>query len=161
MSGWRVGLGYDIHPLKEGRELFLAGIHIPYQRGLYGHSDGDVLSHALMDSLLGAAGLQDIGYWFPPSSPSTKGVRSIVLLEEVCEKIREQGWEIENVDTTLIAEEPLIAPFVEEMKKSLSLAMRVKEEVIGIKATTNEGLGSLGKGEGIGCFAVSLLRKKE
>lgn len=161
MSGWRVGLGYDIHPLKEGRKLFLAGVHIPYQRGLCGHSDGDVLSHALMDSLLGAAGLQDIGYWFPPSSPSTEGIRSIILLEEVCEKIREKRWEIENVDTTLIAEEPLIAPFVGKMKKTLSLAMKVSEEVIGVKATTNEGLGSLGKGEGIACFAVSLLRKEE
>ncbi len=161
MSSWRVGLGYDIHPLREGRKLFLAGIHIPWEKGLYGHSDGDVLCHALMDSLLGAAGLRDIGYWFPPTSPSTEKVRSILLLEEVCGKIREKGWEIENVDITLIAEQPLIAPFVGKMKKTLSLSMGVGEEAIGIKATTNEGLGSLGKGEGIGCFAVSLLRKKE
>ena len=161
MSSWRVGLGYDVHPLKEGRKLFLAGVHIPYELGLHGHSYGDVLCHARMDSLLGAAGLQDIGYWFPPTSPSTQGVRSTLLLEEVCKKIREKGWEIENVDTTLIAEQPLIAPFVGEMKKTLSLTMGVSEEAIGIKATTNEGLGSLGKGEGIGCFAVSLLRKKE
>ncbi len=97
--------------------MFLAGVHIPYELGLHGHSDGDVLCHALMDSLLGAAGLQDIGYWFPPTSPSTQGVRSTLLLEEVCKKIREKGWEIENVDTTLIAEQPLIAPFVGEMKK--------------------------------------------
>lgn len=161
MSSWRVGLGYDIHPLREGRKLFLAGVDIPYERGLYGHSDGDVLCHALMDSLLGAAGLQDIGYWFPPTSTSIEGIKSIILLKEVCGKIREKGWEIENVDTTLIAEEPLIAPFVGEMKKTLSLTMGVSEEAIGIKATTNEGLGSLGKGEGIGCFAVSLLVKKE
>ncbi len=93
MSSWRVGSGYDVHPLKEGRKLFLAGVHIPYELGLHGHSDGDVLCHALMDSLLGAAGLQDIGYWFPPTSPSTQGVRSTLLLEEVCKKIREKGWE--------------------------------------------------------------------
>jgi len=161
VSSWRVGLGYDIHPLQAGKKLFLAGVCIPCERGLHGHSDGDVLCHALMDSLLGAAGLQDIGHWFPPTSSSTEGVKSILLLEEVCRKIREKGWEIENVDTTLIAEEPLIAPFIGKMKETLSLTMGLNEEAIGIKATTNEGLGSLGKGEGIGCFAVSLLRRKE
>ncbi|MEN3186127.1 MAG: 2-C-methyl-D-erythritol 2,4-cyclodiphosphate synthase [Atribacterota bacterium] len=153
----RVGLGYDIHPLVLGEPLILGGVQIPYDRGLKGHSDGDVLCHAIMDSLLGACGLPDIGYWFPPESSVYRKARSVFLLKKVCAMLRERGWKIENVDSAIIAEQPKVAPFVPEMKQELAKAMEIAVSAIGIKATTNEGLGSIGRGEGISCFAVSLV----
>lgn len=158
---YRVGLGYDVHPLVEGQALILGGVAIPCKRGLLGHSDGDVVCHALMDSILGACGLGDIGSLFPPEDQRYRGAASIGLLQEVVGKVRKEGWEIVNVDTMLIIEEPKIAPFVDLMKKRLSQAMEVDKERIGIKVTTNEGLGSIGRREGACCFAVSLLRRKE
>lgn len=155
----RVGVGYDIHPLVAGEALVLGGVFIPFDRGLQGHSDGDVLCHAVMDSLLGAGGLADIGQWFPPGDPSYRKVRSVLLLERVCEMLRDRGWEIHNIDSTIIAEQPKIAPFVPAMKAELARAMGITTDQVGIKATTNEGLGSIGRGEGISCVAVSLLFK--
>lgn len=161
MVPYRVGLGYDVHPLVEGQALVLGGVSIPYKRGLLGHSDGDVVCHALMDSILGACGLEDIGSLFPPEDQRYRGASSIGLLQEVVGRVRKEGWEIVNVDTMLIIEEPKIAPFVHLMKERLSQAMGVDEARIGIKVTTNEGLGSIGRGEGACCFAVSLLRREE
>lgn len=153
----RVGLGYDIHPLVEGRKLILGGVHIPFERGLLGHSDGDVVCHALMDSLLGACGLPDIGSLFPPEDPSLRDAASIQLLEVVVQRVRNEGWDIGNVDIMLIAEQPKIAPFVAWIRENLSRVLGVPETHVGFKVTTNEGLGSIGRGEGICCFAVSLL----
>lgn len=153
----RVGLGYDIHPLVAGETLVLGGVVIPHHQGLQGHSDGDVLCHAIMDSLLGACGLPDIGNFFPPGDPSYRKIRSVLLLREVCRMLRNQGWEIQNIDSTIIAEQPRVAPFVPEMKREIAQAMDVEIDAVGIKATTNEGLGSIGRGEGISCFAVSLI----
>ncbi|MGQ9748019.1 MAG: 2-C-methyl-D-erythritol 2,4-cyclodiphosphate synthase [Candidatus Caldatribacteriaceae bacterium] len=153
----RVGVGYDIHPLVAGEVLVLGGVIIPCEKGLRGYSDGDVLCHAIMDSLLGASGLPDIGQWFPPGDPSYRKIRSVLLLGEVCKVLRDRGWRIQNVDSTVIAEQPKIAPFVPAMKQELAQNMGVEIDAIGIKATTNEGLGSIGRGEGISCFAVSLI----
>lgn len=157
MVALRVGLGYDIHPLVQGRKLVLGGVLIPFEQGLLGHSDGDVVCHALMDSLLGACGLPDIGSLFPPGDPTWKDARSLDLLGRVVEDIRGRGWNIENVDIMLIAEKPKIAPFVGQIRENLSQALGVHKTQVGFKVTTNEGLGSIGRGEGMCCFAVSLL----
>lgn len=160
MLASRVGLGYDIHPLVEGRKLILGGVCIPFERGLLGHSDGDVVCHALMDSLLGACGLPDIGFLFPPGDPTWRDAESLKLLGIVAQRIRDEGWDIGNVDIMLIAEQPRIAPFVAEIRGNLSRAMGVRQDQVGFKVTTNEGLGSIGRGEGICCFAVSLLVRR-
>jgi 2-C-methyl-D-erythritol 2,4-cyclodiphosphate synthase len=157
LNGIRVGLGYDIHPFVEGKKLVLGGVTIPYHLGLSGHSDGDVICHALMDSLLGAASLPDIGHWFPDQDERFLGAYSLLLLEEITQKIRGDGWDIVNFDCTLIAEFPQITPFSLEMKQNLSRATGVSIQSIGLKATTNEKLGSLGKGEGIACLSVCLI----
>lgn len=157
MVALRVGLGYDIHPLVQGRKLVLGGVLIPFEQGLLGHSDGDVVCHALMDSLLGACGLPDIGSLFPPDDPTWKDARSLDLLGRVVEDIRGRGWNIENVDIMLIAEKPKIAPFVGQIRENLSQALGIHKTQVGFKVTTNEGLGSIGRGEGMCCFAVSLL----
>ncbi|MCX7731054.1 MAG: 2-C-methyl-D-erythritol 2,4-cyclodiphosphate synthase [Candidatus Caldatribacterium sp.] len=161
MVASRVGLGYDIHPLVEGRKLVLGGVHIPFERGLLGHSDGDVVCHALMDSLLGACGLSDIGSLFPPEDPTWKDAESVKLLGMVVRRVQDEGWDIGNVDIMLIAEKPRIAPFVARIRENLAQALGVPEERIGFKVTTNEGLGSIGRGEGICCFAVSLLVRRK
>ncbi len=153
----RIGFGYDIHPLVENRELFLGGIEIPSPRGLDGHSDADVLLHALCDALLGAAGLPDIGHLFPNTDPSYKGASSLSLLAEVVRRIHEVGYAVGNADMTLIAEAPKIAPYIAEMRSVIAAALRVEPSQVGIKATTNEGLGTLGRGEGIAAHAVALL----
>ncbi len=153
----RIGFGYDIHPLVEGRKLFLGGIEIPSPRGLDGHSDADVLLHALCDALLGAAGLPDIGHLFPNTDPAYKGASSLALLAEVVRRVSEAGYAIGNADMTLIAEAPKIAPYLDQMRSVIAAALHVEPSQVGIKATTNEGLGSLGRGEGIAAHAVALL----
>ncbi len=153
----RIGFGYDIHPLVEGRKLFLGGVEIPSPRGLDGHSDADVLLHALCDALLGAAGLPDIGHLFPNTDPAYKGASSLTLLAEVVRRVHEVGYAVGNADMTLIAEAPKIAPHVAEMRAVIANTLRVEPSQVGIKATTNEGLGSLGRGEGIAAHAVALL----
>ena len=160
LTGLRVGLGYDIHPLVEGEKFVLGGVAIPYYKGLQGYSDGDVICHAMMDGLLGAASLPDIGYWFSNQDQKYRGARSLLLLGEIVQKLRGEGWDIINIDNTLIAEFPRIMPYVQEMKQNLSGVTGLDIASIGLKATTNERLGSLGKGEGIACFSVCLIWKK-
>jgi 2-C-methyl-D-erythritol 2,4-cyclodiphosphate synthase len=155
----RIGIGYDIHPIKEGKRLFIGGIEIPSTFGLLGHSDADVLLHAIADALLGAAGLPDIGFFFPNTS-AYKDISSCVILEEVKKKI-EKNYRIVNIDSIVIAEEPKISPYVERMKEKIAKILEIEPISIGIKATTNEGLGSIGKKEGIAAIAVILLEIKE
>ncbi len=157
MSQTRIGFGYDIHPLVAGRRLMLGGIEIPCPRGLDGHSDADVLLHALCDALLGAAGLPDIGNLFPNTDPAYKDIASIRLLHEVKVRLAQAGYVVGNVDLTLIAEAPKIAPYVPQMRARIAEALRIEPARVGIKATTNEGLGSLGRGEGIAAHAVAAI----
>jgi 2-C-methyl-D-erythritol 2,4-cyclodiphosphate synthase len=155
----RVGFGYDVHRLVEGRPLVLGGVTIPHSLGLDGHSDADVLVHALMDALLGAAGLRDIGFYFPPADPTYKGADSVQLLTKVVALLREEGYRAVNVDMTLLAERPKINPHVEAMRSKLGEALGLGPRQIGIKATTNEGLGFVGREEGMAAYAVALLEE--
>ena len=159
----RIGNGYDIHRLVEGRNLIIGGVILkhPDNLGLEGHSDADVLTHSIMDALLGALSLGDIGKYFPPSDEKWKDVNSLLLLSEVIELIRKEGWEINNIDTVVVAERPKIKPYIEMMKKNLSRTLEIDDKFIGIKATTNEKLGPEGREEGISCHSVVLLEKKE
>jgi len=153
----RVGIGYDVHQLVEGRKLILGGIEIPHSTGLDGHSDADVLIHAMADALLGAMGARDIGYYFPNSDPKWKNVSSLVFLQEIREMMRQAGAELNNIDATLIAEAPKIIPHIPAMKKVLAEALMVTTDRIGIKATTNETMGFVGRREGMAAFAVASL----
>ena len=153
----RIGNGYDIHQLVEGRALILGGVEIPHTLGLLGHSDADVLTHSIMDALLGALGLGDIGHYFPPSDPKWKGADSMLLLEQVTEIIQAQGWKIGNIDSTIVAEQPKLKPHLKAMRSSLAAKMAIAIEQISIKATTNEKLGPVGREEGICAYAVVLL----
>ncbi|WP_287155256.1 2-C-methyl-D-erythritol 2,4-cyclodiphosphate synthase [Candidatus Solincola tengchongensis] len=156
----RVGLGFDAHPFVEGRRLVLGGVEIPHERGLAGHSDADVLVHALMDALLGACGERDIGVRFPDTDPTFRGISSMVLLEEVMGVVLERGFRVLNVDCVVAAQEPRISPYVEEMRKRLAFILRVPESRVGIKATTTEGMGFTGRGEGIAAMAVALVEER-
>ena len=159
----RIGNGYDIHRLVKNRDLIIGGIKLehPDDLGLEGHSDADVLSHSIMDALLGALSLGDIGKYFPPSDNKWKNADSLLLLSQVIELIRKEGWEINNIDTVLIAERPKIKPYVELMKKNIADTLQIENKYIGIKATTNEKLGPEGREEGISCHSVVLLEKKK
>ena len=158
----RIGNGYDIHKLVKNRKLIIGGIKLnhPENLGLEGHSDADVLSHSIMDALLGALSLGDIGKFFPPSDEKWKNADSLLLLSQVINLIRNQGWEINNIDTVIVAERPKLKPYVELMKKNLAKTLQIDPEYIGIKATTNEKLGPEGREEGISCHSVVLLEKK-
>lgn len=160
MIGIRIGHGYDVHRLTEGRPLILGGIHIPYERGLLGHSDADVLAHAVMDALLGAAALGDIGGLFPDSDERWRGADSLRLLGQVTAHLAENGWEIGNVDATVLAQAPKLAPYIPEMRQKLAAAMGVNASQVSVKATTEEHLGFTGAGEGMACHAVALLSRK-
>lgn len=153
----RIGSGYDVHRLVENRELILGGVKIPYEKGLLGHSDADVLVHVIMDALLGAAALGDIGRHFPDTEEQYKGVSSIRLLEKVKELLEEKLYMIENIDATIIAQKPKLAPYIPEMVKNIASALDIEEDRINVKATTEEGLGFTGAGEGIASNAVCLL----
>lgn len=155
--GMRIGSGYDVHRLTEGRELILGGVHVPYELGLLGHSDADVLAHAIADAILGAAAMGDIGKLFPDNDPEYEGADSLVLLSEVCRKVRLAGYEIGNIDSTVIAQRPKLAPYIEEMRKRLANACGIDAGRVSVKATTEEGLGFTGSGEGIAASAVCLL----
>ena len=157
MSDIRIGLGYDVHRLVENRRLILGGVDIPWERGLLGHSDADVLTHAIMDSLLGAAGLRDIGFYFPPSDEKYKGADSLMLAKTVVSLITEKGYRIVNIDSTVIAQTPKLSPYIEAMKDSLSNALGIDRELINVKATTEEGLGFTGQKLGMAAHAVCLL----
>ena len=156
---FRIGHGYDVHKLVEGRRLILGGVEIPHTLGLLGHSDADVLTHALMDALLGAAALGDIGHLFPDSDPAYAGADSLKLLEAVMERIRAAGYAVSNVDCTVLAQAPKLAPHIRTMRERLADAMGVDVEQISVKATTEEGLGFTGAREGIAAHAVALLEK--
>ena len=153
----RVGMGYDVHKLVDGRDLILGGVKIPYEKGLLGHSDADVLLHAVMDALLGAAALGDIGQHFPDTDPAYKGASSIKLLEEVGKLIDEKLYVIGNIDATIIAQRPKMAPHIEQMRKNVAEALHIEVEQVNIKATTEEGLGFTGTGEGISSQAIASL----
>ncbi len=157
---FRVGIGYDIHRLKEGVPLILGGVNLPYHKGLEGHSDADVLVHAIMDAMLGAASLPDIGVFFPDTDKSLKGISSFLLLREVDAKVKEKNFSIINIDSVIIAEEPKIAPFIPEMKSRIAALLKLSDEVVAIKATTHEKLGALGEGKGIAAQAVVLLAQR-
>ena len=154
----RVGFGYDIHKLVKGRPLFLGGIKIPYSKGLLAHSDGDVLLHSICDSILGSAGLGDIGIHFPNTNRKYKNISSLVLLKEKNILLKKAGYKIINVDTMLVAKEPKISPYIEKMKKEISKVIGTKN--ISIKATTNEGIGAIGKGKAICSYAICLIEKR-
>lgn len=153
----RIGHGYDVHRLTEGRKLILGGVEIPYELGLLGHSDADVLTHAVMDAILGAAGAGDIGRMFPDSDPAYAGADSIKLLRQVVISIKEKGFTVENVDGTIIAQRPKLAGHIPEMRARLAQCLEVPQDRVNVKATTEEGLGFSGAGEGIAAHAVCLL----
>ena len=153
----RIGHGYDVHRLIAGRKLILGGVEIPYILGLDGHSDADVLLHAMMDALLGAAALGDIGHLFPDTDPAYKGISSLKLLAVVAARIREKGYEIGNIDATVIAQKPKLAPFIEAMRKETARVLQIDPDRLNIKATTEERLGFSGREEGIAVHAVCLL----
>lgn len=153
----RVGMGYDVHRLTEGRKLILCGVDIPYEKGLLGHSDADVAVHAIMDALLGAAALGDIGKHFPDTDPAYEGISSILLLEHVAKLLDEHGYIIENIDATIIAQRPKLLQYMPQMVKNVADALGLEENQVNIKATTEEGLGFTGSGEGIAAQAVCLI----
>ena len=155
----RIGHGYDVHKFAEDRELILGGVKIPYEKGLLGHSDADVLLHALSDALLGAAGLRDIGYHFPDTDPAYKGADSLELLRQVCKKVKQKGYQISNVDVTLIAQRPKVGQYVPKMMAHIADALEIDVDRVNVKATTEEGLGFTGRLEGISCHAVCLLEE--
>nr|WP_293008922.1 MULTISPECIES: 2-C-methyl-D-erythritol 2,4-cyclodiphosphate synthase [unclassified Oscillibacter] len=156
----RIGQGYDVHRLVEGKKLILGGVEIPWEKGLLGHSDADVLTHAVMDALCGAAGLGDIGTLFPDSDPQYAGADSIALLRHVAALLRERGYAVVNVDAALIAQQPKIAPYKKEMAQNLAVALGVERDRVNVKATTEEGLGFTGDGSGMAAQAVVLLEKE-
>lgn len=153
----RIGIGYDVHRLTEGRELILGGVKIPFERGLLGHSDADVLLHAIMDALLGAAALGDIGKHFPDSEPEYKGISSLELLRRVGGLLEENCFLIENIDATIIAQAPKMRPYIESMRENIACTLGIALEQVNVKATTEEGLGFTGSGEGISSQAVCML----
>ena len=157
----RVGTGYDVHRLVEDRKLILGGVEIPHDRGLLGHSDADVLIHALMDALLGAAALPDIGVQFPDTDERYRGISSVLLLETVMQRVRECGYDVGNVDVTVLAQRPKLKDHIPQMRQRLAQALRIADDRVNIKATTEEGLGFTGSGEGIACHAVCLLEETE
>ena len=159
MSALRIGHGYDVHRLVEGRALILGGVSIPYEKGLLGHSDADVLTHAVMDALLGALALGDIGKHFPDSDPAYAGADSLVLLRHVAALIASKGYTVGNVDATILAQRPKLAPHIPAMREQIAAALGVALEQISVKATTEEGLGFTGEGLGIAAHAVCLLEK--
>lgn len=154
---FRVGHGYDVHKLVEDRKLIIGGVEIPHYKGLLGHSDADVLAHAICDALLGAAALGDIGKHFPDNDDRYKDIDSLVLLEKVCELIRNKGYDISNVDSTILAQAPKLRPYIDEMRSKLAKAMKLDIDELSVKATTEERLGFTGREEGIAAHAVVLL----
>lgn len=157
----RIGQGYDVHRLVEGRDLILGGVTIPYEKGLLGHSDADVLVHAVMDALLGAAALGDIGQHFPDTDPAYKGISSIELLKHVGSLLEERGYVVENIDATIIAQRPKLAQYRPQMAENIAAALKLPADRVSVKATTEEGLGFTGSGEGISSQAITLLTSVE
>lgn len=158
---YRIGFGYDIHRLVEGRKLFIGGVDIPYIKGLLGHSDGDVLLHAICDALLGAVAEDDIGEHFPDTDPKYHNISSIELLKKVLDLIKKKDYEITNIDTVVIAQEPILSPFRKQIQAKIASVLEIKPDCVNIKAKTNEGLGEIGKKEAIASQAIVLLIKGE
>lgn len=156
----RVGIGYDVHRFSPDRKLILGGVEIPHEKGLLGHSDADVLLHAIADSMLGAASLGDIGRHFPDTDPAYKGISSLVLLGKAAGFVRKKGYEIENIDATVVAQRPKLAPYIDIMKKNIAMCIKASEDRINIKATTTEYLGFEGKEEGISSHSICLLKER-
>ena len=154
----RIGHGYDVHKLVEGRKLIIGGVEIPHEKGLLGHSDADVLLHAICDALLGAAALGDIGKLFPDNDPAYEGADSLILLKKVCREVRKAGFEIENIDSTVLAQAPKLRPYIDEMRSLISVYADVDIDAVSVKATTEEGLGFTGAKEGIAAHAVCLIK---
>jgi 2-C-methyl-D-erythritol 2,4-cyclodiphosphate synthase len=159
VSEYRVGTGFDAHALEDGVPLVLGGVRIDHPRGLAGHSDGDVLAHAVTDALLGAAGLEDIGALFPSGDPALAGADSLELLAQAWERVRAYGWRLANVDVVLVGEEPRLAPHRDEMRRRLAEVLDVERELVAVRATTTDGLGFTGRGEGLAAQAVALLAR--
>ena len=155
----RIGHGYDVHRLVRGRKLILGGVEVPWEMGLLGHSDADVLTHAVMDALLGAAGLWDIGHAFPDTDPAYEGISSLILLERVMEQLARRGLRVGNVDATILAQRPKLAPHIPKMVENLARVMQVEPGRVNVKATTEEGLGFTGAGDGMAAHAVALLEE--
>ena len=155
----RVGFGYDVHQLTVNRELWLGGVQIPHDKGALGHSDADVLLHAICDALLGAAGKRDIGFYFPDTSSEFKNIDSKILLQRTIQVLKDDGWKVGNIDSTLCMERPKIMSFVPEMKKVISSICEIEEEDVSIKATTSEKMGFVGREEGVNAYAVALIQK--
>jgi len=155
----RVGMGFDVHQLEDGRDFFLGGVQLPSEKGAVGHSDADVLIHAICDALLGAANLRDIGYHFKNTDPRWKGMDSKFFLKTVTEMIEKEGWQIQNVDCTICLEKPKVNPHIDAMKKVLAPLMKIGEDAVSIKATTTETLGYVGREEGVNAYAVALIMK--
>jgi len=157
----RIGSGYDVHPLAAGRRLVMGGVDIPHDKGLDGWSDADVLTHAIIDALLGAAALGDIGTHFPPGKPENKDISSLVMLIKVKEKLAEKGWLIENIDATIVAEQPRLSDYINRMQEKLSQTLGTTLDQVSVKASTSNGLGFVGRGEGIAAYAVALIKGKD
>ena len=157
----KIGIGYDIHRLVAGRKLFLGGIEVPFGKGLLGHSDGDVLIHAVIDALLGALGEGDIGRLFPDTDPRYKGIRSLELLADVAARLKKKKARVVNIDTVIVTQVPKLGPYINNMKKALAPILGLDREDLGIKAKTNEGLGPVGQGRAMACWAVVLLKKQD
>ena len=153
----RVGIGYDVHPLTPGRRLVLGGVDIPFAKGLSGWSDADALTHAIIDALLGAVGLGDIGSHFPPGEPEYKDISSLVLLERVRDKLKENGWLIDNIDATIVAEQPKLRAFIDQMRQQLSQTLGIAPGQVSVKASTSAQLGFIGRKEGMAVWAIALL----
>jgi len=153
----RIGIGYDVHRLVEGRKLILGGVTIPFKKGLLGHSDADVLIHAVCDALLGAAGLGDIGLHFPDTDPKLKGISSMIILSETYNLLKDKGFTVINLDSTIMAEEPKITPFRATIQKNIARTIEIEPECVNVKATTLETLGMVGKGEGIAALCIALI----
>jgi 2-C-methyl-D-erythritol 2,4-cyclodiphosphate synthase len=156
----RVGIGYDVHPLTPERPLVLGGVRVPFERGLWGHSDADVVVHAIIDALLGAAALRDIGTHFPDTDPQYKDISSITLLKRVGDMLHNEGFKIENIDATILAEQPKLADYIDEMCRNIGGALGIGREQVSVKAATSAGLGFVGEGEGIAAHAVALIERR-
>lgn len=156
----KIGIGYDIHRLVTGRKLILGGVEIPFEKGLSGHSDADVLAHSICDAILGALGKGDIGLHFPDTDPKYKDISSMILLGKVSEIMTKANFQVNNLDAVIIAQNPHLSPYIEEMKKNVSRVLSSNQEIINIKATTNEGLGLIGQGEGIAAYAIVSLTER-
>jgi 2-C-methyl-D-erythritol 2,4-cyclodiphosphate synthase len=155
----RIGIGYDVHPLVPGRKLILGGTEIPFSKGLEGWSDADALTHAVMDALLGAAALGDIGQHFPSGEPEYEGISSIVLLEQIVEKLEERGYKVVNIDATVVAEEPRLREYIDDMRHNLSHVLGIDMDRVSVKASTNNGVGDIGRGEGMAVMAVAMIEE--